>query len=205
MFSSRHLPAPFHNAHQRTRRSRGDGGLDAARGLEDALWRSRQVRWVTLRYRIHLIPRHICRVVFLRLHDARFRVDLRKPDGGRLGHGPAVEIRRTDHQHARSALDSVRSVDGVLSRCRWPWARRMRGFRTGGFRPFQIIGVDDATLSGVPRLRDGASPTVLRSPDAAIVDPGGTEGKLETPLLKADQWPTEPHLNAPTRPLSGGR
>jgi putative ABC transport system permease protein len=64
--------------------------------------------------------------------------------------------------------------------------------------------VDDATLSSVPSLRDGASPTALRSPDAAIVDPGGTEGKLETPLLKADQWPTEPHLNAPTRPLRVG-
>jgi len=52
-----------------------------------------------------------------------------------------------------------------------------------------VIGVDDVTLSGVPALEDGASPSVLRAPDAAIVDAGGTEGKLETPLLEADQWP----------------
>src|SRR5262249_60956452 len=72
------------------------------------------------------------------------------------------------------------------------------------FQTFQIIGVDDATLSGVPLLKDGASPVVLRSPDAAIVDPGGTEVKLETPLLPADQWPVDPHLNAPTPPLNVG-
>ena len=89
-------------------------------------------------------------------------------------------------------------------RCRWRLGTADARFPNGRFQPFQIIGVDDATLSGVPRLRDGASPAVLRSPDAAIVDPGGTEGKLETPLLKADQWPAEPHLNAPTRPLSVG-
>jgi putative ABC transport system permease protein len=33
---------------------------------------------------------------------------------------------------------------------------RMR-FPNGRFQPFQIIGVDDATLSGVPRLRDGTT------------------------------------------------
>src|SRR5262249_11509380 len=77
-------------------------------------------------------------------------------------------------------------------------------FPIGRFQPFQIVGVDDATLSSVPRLRDGLSPAVLRAPDAAIVDQGGTEGKLETPLLKTDQWPVAPHLNAPTRPLAVG-
>jgi len=77
-------------------------------------------------------------------------------------------------------------------------------FPNGHVQPFQIIGVDDATLSSVPRLRDGVSPAVLRAPDAAIVDPGGTEGKLETPLLEADQWPSEPHLNVATRPLTMG-
>ena len=67
-----------------------------------------------------------------------------------------------------------------------------------------MIGVDDTTLSGVPGLEDGASPSVLRAPDAAIVDAGGTEGKLETPLLDADQWPREPHLDVPTRSLAAG-
>jgi len=103
-----------------------------------------------------------------------------------------------------SALDRVRSVAGVLSAVPLAIGAAEARFSNGRFQTFQIIGVDDATLSGVPLLKDGASPVVLRSPDAAIVDPGGTEGKLETPLLPADQWPVDPHLNAPTRPLNVG-
>jgi hypothetical protein len=77
-------------------------------------------------------------------------------------------------------------------------------FPNGRFQSFQVIGVDDATLSGVPALEEGASPSMLRGPDAAIVDAGGTEGKLETPFLEAGQWPREPHLDAPTRLLAAG-
>ena len=117
---------------------------------------------------------------------------------------PAVDSAEQTTNMPDSALDRVRSVDGVLWAVPLALGTADARFPNGRFQPFQIIGVDDATLSSVPRLRDGASPTALRSPDAAIVDPGGTEGKLETPLLKADQWPTEPHLNAPTRPLRVG-
>ena len=117
---------------------------------------------------------------------------------------PAVNSAEQTTNMPDSALDRVRSVDGVLWAVPLALGTADARFPNGRFQPFQIIGVDDATLSSVPRLRDGASPTALRSPDAAIVDPGGTEGKLETPLLKADQWPTEPHLNAPTRPLRVG-
>ncbi len=54
-------------------------------------------------------------------------------------------------------------------------------------------------------LKDDVPVTVLRAPDAAIVDPGGTDGKLETPVSKADQWPYgQPHLDAATRELSAG-
>ena len=117
---------------------------------------------------------------------------------------PAVDSAEQTTNMPDSALDRVRSVDGVLWAVPLALGTADARFPNGRFQPFQIIGVDDATLSSVPRLRDGASPTALRSPDAAIVDPGGTEGKLETPLLKADQWPTEPHLNAPMRPLRVG-
>jgi putative ABC transport system permease protein len=69
----------------------------------------------------------------------------------------------------------------------------------------QIIGVDDATLAGMPPMAGGATAAVLRTPDAVVVDPGGTSGKLETPRFKADQWPRgRPHLDAPTRPLAAG-
>src|SRR5262249_47090739 len=75
----------------------------------------------------------------------------------------------------------------------------------GRLQPFQVIGVDDATLAGAPALTDGVSPTALRAPDAVIVDPGGTSGKLETPAREADRWPRgAPHLDAPTRALRAG-
>jgi putative ABC transport system permease protein len=117
---------------------------------------------------------------------------------------PAVASAEQTTNMPASALDRVRSVDGVLSAVPLALGAADARFPNGRSQPFQIIGVDDATLSGVPWLIDGGSPIVLRSPDAAIVDPGGTEGKLETPLLEADQWPIEPHLNAPMRPLRAG-
>jgi putative ABC transport system permease protein len=104
-----------------------------------------------------------------------------------------------------SALDRVRSIEGVLSAVPLALGTAEVRFPNGRFQPFQVIGVDDATLSGVPALKDGVSPAVLRAPDAVIVDPGGTSGKLETPLLESDQWPYGgPHLAAPTRPLANG-
>ena len=117
---------------------------------------------------------------------------------------PAVASAEQTTNMPASALDRVRSVDGVLSAVPLALGAADARFPNGRSQPFQIIGVDDATLSGVPGLIDGGSPIVLRSPDAVIVDPGGTEGKLETPLLEADQWPIQPHLNAPMRPLRAG-
>jgi putative ABC transport system permease protein len=78
-------------------------------------------------------------------------------------------------------------------------------FPNGRVQPFQLIAVDDATLFGLPPLRDGVSPAVLRTPDAVVVDPGGTDGKLETPVSTADRWTYgPPHLDVPTRELAPG-
>jgi putative ABC transport system permease protein len=117
---------------------------------------------------------------------------------------PAVDSVGQTVNIPESALDRVRSVEGVLWALPLALGAAEVRFPNGRFQPFQIIGVDDATLSGVPMLMGGASPIVLRSPDAAIVDAGGTEGKLETPLLKTDQWTSEPHLSVVTRPLAVG-
>lgn len=118
---------------------------------------------------------------------------------------PAVESAEQTANMPDSALARVRSVEGVLSAVPLALGTAEARFPNGRFQPFQVIGVDDATLFGVPALKDGASPTVLRAPDAVIVDPGGTSGKLETPLLKAHQWPSGgPHLSAPTRSLAEG-
>jgi putative ABC transport system permease protein len=50
----------------------------------------------------------------------------------------------------------------------------------GRLQPFQIIGLDDATLNGAPDLPGAEVHTALRAPDAAIADAGGSNGKLVT-------------------------
>ncbi len=116
---------------------------------------------------------------------------------------PAVESTEQTVNIPDSALARVGSVAGVMSAFPLALGTVEARFPNGRFQPFQLICVDDATLFGVPALRDGLSPDVLRTPDAVIVDPGGTEGNLETPVSKADQWTFgQPHLNAPTRELA---
>lgn len=104
-----------------------------------------------------------------------------------------------------SALDRVRGVEGVASAAPLALGTAEVRFANGEFQPFQIIGIDDATVTGVPALKDGLSPMVLRTPDSVVVDPGGTSGKLLTPLREVDQWPGgAPHLHVPTRTLAVG-
>ena len=114
---------------------------------------------------------------------------------------PAVESTEQTINLPDSSLSRVRSVDGVLSAVPLTLTSADARFPNGRFQSFQVIGVDDATLLGLPPLQDGVSPMVLHTPDAVVVDPGGTEGKLQTPALAADQWPYgQPHLEAPPTP-----
>ena len=118
---------------------------------------------------------------------------------------PAVESTELTTNLPDSALPRVRSVDGVLSAAPLALATADARFPNGRFQSFQLICVDDATLSGLPSLQGSVSATILRTPDAVVVDPGGTDGKLETPTMTADQWPFgQPHLDAPTRELAAG-
>jgi len=118
---------------------------------------------------------------------------------------PAVESTELTTNLPDSALPRVRSVDGVLSAAPLALATADARFPNGRFQSFQLICVDDATLSGLPSLQGGVSATILRTPDAVVVDPGGTDGKLETPTMTADQWPYgQPHLDVPTRELAAG-
>lgn len=104
-----------------------------------------------------------------------------------------------------SALERVRSVDGVLSAEPLAVATVDARFPNGRFQSFQLIAVDDATLLGLPPLQSGVSPAVLHTPDAVVVASGGTEGKLQTPDLASDQWPYgQPRLNVSTRELAAG-
>jgi len=118
---------------------------------------------------------------------------------------PAVESAEQTTNLPDSALARVRSVDGVRSAVPLALGTADARFPNGRFQPFQVIGIDDATLFGLPTLERGTSPGILRAPDAVIVDAGGTQGKLETPVLKADQWPYRtPHMEVPTRELAAG-
>ena len=112
---------------------------------------------------------------------------------------PAVESTEQTTNIPDSALSRVRSVDGVLSAVPLALATADARFPNGRFQSFQLIGVDDATLFGLPPLQGGVSPAELRTPDAVVVDSGGTDGKLETPVLAEDQWPYgKPHLYVET-------
>jgi putative ABC transport system permease protein len=118
---------------------------------------------------------------------------------------PAVESVEQTTNLPASALDRVRSVEGVHSAMPLVLATAEVRYPDGRFQTFQIIGVDDATLAGVPLPRDRGDALVLRTPDAVLVHSGGTEGKLNTPRKASDQWPHgAPHLEAPTRPLAAG-
>lgn len=104
-----------------------------------------------------------------------------------------------------SALARVRSVAGVAFAVPLAVGSANARFPNGRFQSFQLIGVDDATLIGLPPLQGGVPATVLRTPDAVVVSAGGTSGKLETPRAAADQWPYgPPRLDVPTRPLAAG-
>lgn len=118
---------------------------------------------------------------------------------------PAVRSVEPTTNMPSSALDRVRSVEGVATAAPLALGTADVRFPNGRFQSFQVIGVDDATLAGVPPLQHGLTPTALRTPDAVIVDPGGTTGKLQTPIEAADQWyGGPPRLDVPTRTLAAG-
>lgn len=118
---------------------------------------------------------------------------------------PAVRSIEPTTNMPSSALDRVRSVEGVSNAV--PLALGMADIRfpNGRFQSFQVIGVDDATLAGLPPLQGGVTSIALRTPDAVVVAPGGTTGKLRTALKEADQWyDGPPRLDVPTRTLKAG-
>jgi putative ABC transport system permease protein len=116
---------------------------------------------------------------------------------------PAVESVEQTINMPASALPRVRSVDGVAYALPLMLGSATARLPNGRFQQFQVIGVDDATLAGAPKVAGRGAD--LRAADAAVVDAGGTTGKLETPLREADQWPADgPHLDAPTRELAAG-
>jgi putative ABC transport system permease protein len=104
-----------------------------------------------------------------------------------------------------AALYRVRSVDGVRSATPMTLGTTDIHFPNGSFQSYQLIGVDDTTLAGLPDTTHKAAIALLRTPDAVLVSAGGTDGKLNTPSRRQDQWPYgRVHLDVPTRDLRSG-
>ena len=113
---------------------------------------------------------------------------------------PAVSSAEATINMSESSLDSVRGVAGVEYATPLYLGDVTARYANGHFQSFQTIGVDDATLSGAPKPAN-----LLHIPNSVIVDSGGTEGKLQTPIEKKDMWAYDgSHLNAPTRELRYG-
>ena len=118
---------------------------------------------------------------------------------------PAVQGAEQSVSIPSNTLNRVRSVPGVSSAVALVLATADVHFANGRFQPVQVIGVDDATLAGIPALQGGREPGVLRAADTAAFADGGTKGKLESPALETDGWtPGKPHLGAATHPLAVG-
>ena len=99
-----------------------------------------------------------------------------------------------------ASLGLVRGVKGVNYATALYLGDVTARFPNGHFQTFQTIGVDDASLSGVPKPAN-----MLRLPNSIIVDSGGTSGKLQTPIHQKDKWSYDgSHLDVPTRALQYG-
>ncbi len=105
-----------------------------------------------------------------------------------------------------AALNLVKSVQGVENAVPLYMQDMTARFPNGHFQAFQVIGVDDATLSGIPKIKSTRDASeLLHIPGSVIVDSGGTSDKLQTPKYMKDSYPFDgPHLNAATRKLRFG-
>ncbi len=117
----------------------------------------------------------------------------------------AVDSTETTINMSDNSLNLVKSVQGVNYAVPLYLGDVTARFANGHFQSFQMIGVDDATLSGMPKPTNALGRNALRLPQSVIVDNGGTEGKLQTPIKEKDQWSSDgAHIDAPTRKLHFG-
>jgi putative ABC transport system permease protein len=105
-----------------------------------------------------------------------------------------------------TALDRVRGVEGVA----WAmplFANSLRArLPSGRFRSVLMIGVDDATLIGLPSKLEGGRPEDLRRADAVIVDLQAAQTLLRMPIELPARHPgiNTLDLSGPSRPLAVG-
>ncbi|MBL0927004.1 MAG: ABC transporter permease [Phycisphaerales bacterium] len=105
-----------------------------------------------------------------------------------------------------TALTRVRGVEGVA------WASPLFArslivrLPSGVFRAALVIGVDDASLVGLPAGTPPEAVAALRGQDAVIADTESAEGLLRMPVAPKPHEPgwEFPDFHAPTRPLAVG-
>lgn len=101
--------------------------------------------------------------------------------------------------------DRVRSVPGVASTARLALGAATMRLPHGRFLPVDVVGVDDATLIGVPTSVPPEVACRLRKPDAVLADHAGTSGQLAVPQRDADAWAYgPPRPDAPARAVRDG-
>lgn len=119
---------------------------------------------------------------------------------------PAVEYVDEPAPLSATALDRVRSVQGVA----WASPLYTGSLRTrlpnGAFRSALVIGIDDSTLFGAPAHIVEGDALSLRSADAVIADQAGARTFLRMPIVPPVLLPgwRMPDLSAATRPLALG-
>lgn len=99
-----------------------------------------------------------------------------------------------------TAVDRVKGVPGVAVATRLTLGSAAARLPNGKFITVDLIGVDDATLRGLPASADIGSAQAIRGPEAALFDLAGTHGQLVMPVATADRWPHgKPRLDVETR------
>lgn len=119
---------------------------------------------------------------------------------------PAVEYVDEVASLPAPSLDRVKSVPGV----EWAvplYTGSLRARLPGGrFRSVSVVGVDDATMIGLPPSLTAEQQKLLREPDAVLVDEVSTHTLLRPGDVGDEGWGTAARgrLGAPTRPLAKG-
>lgn len=104
-----------------------------------------------------------------------------------------------------TSVERVRSVPGVASIARLGVGATSVRLPHGRFTPVEVIGVDDATLLGVPPSVPAEMCLKLRAPLAALADHAGTSGQLVVPVGSADNWVYgDTRFDVAVRPVAAG-
>lgn len=104
---------------------------------------------------------------------------------------PEVEYVDEPMPMTDTALQRVRGVSGVA----WAMPLHVGAVRArlpdGSFRAVTVVGIDDATLVGAPRVLVAGDLDSLRGADAAIVDATSARTLLQVPRVTRNHWPGE--------------